>query len=74
LLKGCDIRGVFWGAFRQQEPVQDAVNVYALLDLYRAGKIKPKISAILPLPQGGEAIKKLLQREAVGKILVACTA
>lgn len=74
LLKGCDIRGVFWGAFRQQEPVQDAANMRALLDLYRAGKIKPKISAILPLPQGGEAIKKLLQREAVGKILVACTA
>ncbi|MFM2110592.1 MAG: NADPH:quinone oxidoreductase family protein [Gammaproteobacteria bacterium] len=74
LLKGCDIRGVFWGAFRQQEPAQDAANMRALLDLYRAGKIKPKISAILPLPQGGEAIKKLLQREAVGKILVACTA
>jgi NADPH2:quinone reductase len=74
LLKGCDIRGVFWGAFRQQEPAQDAANMRALLDLYRAGKIKPKISAILPLPQGGEAIKKLLQREAVGKILVSCTA
>jgi len=74
LLKGCDIRGVFWGAFRQQEPAQDAANMCALLDLYRAGKIKPKISAILPLSQGGEAIKKLLQREAVGKILVACTA
>lgn len=74
LLKGCDIRGVFWGAFRQQEPAQDAANMRALLDLYRAGKINPKISAILPLPQGGEAIKKLLQREAVGKILVSCTA
>jgi len=74
LLKGCDIRGVFWGAFRQQEPAQDAANMHALLDLYRAGKIKPKISAILPLPQGGEAIKKLLQREAVGKVLVSCTA
>jgi NADPH2:quinone reductase len=74
LLKGCDIRGVFWGAFRQQEPAQDAANMRALLDLYRSGKIKPKISAILPLPQGGEAIKKLLRREAVGKILVACTA
>ena len=74
LLKGCDIRGVFWGAFRQQEPAQDAANMRALLDLYRAGKIKPKISAILPLPQGGEAIKKLLQREAVGQIFVACTA
>lgn len=73
LLKGCDIRGVFWGAFRQQEPAQDAANMRALLELYRAGKIKPKISASFPLPQGGEAIKKLLQREAVGKIVVACT-
>lgn len=74
LLKGCDIRGVFWGAFRQLEPVQDAANMRALMTLVREGKVRPKISATFSLPQGGEAIKKLLQREAVGKILVACTA
>ncbi|MGA1375040.1 MAG: NADPH:quinone oxidoreductase family protein [Steroidobacteraceae bacterium] len=74
LLKGCDIRGVFWGAFREQEPARDAANVRELISFYLEGKIRPKISDRFPLPQGGEAIKKLLRREAVGKIVVACTA
>lgn len=74
LLKGCDLRGVFWGAFREQEPARDAANVRELIALYLAGKIRPKISDRFALPQGGEAIKKLLRREAVGKIVVACTA
>lgn len=74
LLKGCDIRGVFWGAAKVNEPVQDAANLQTLLELYRAGKIHPKISQRFSLPQGGEALKKLLQREAIGKIVVACTA
>lgn len=74
LLKGCDIRGVFWGAFREQEPSRDAENVRELISLYLAGRLRPKISDHFPLPQGGEAIKKLLRREAVGKIVVACTA
>ena len=74
LLKGCDIRGVFWGAARVNEPAQEAANLRALLALYAAGRIRPKISDCFPLPQGGEAIKKLLRREAVGKIVVACTA
>jgi NADPH2:quinone reductase len=74
LLKGCDIRGVFWGAARVNEPAQEAANLRALLALHAAGKIRPKISDCFPLPQGGEAIKKLLRREAVGKIVVACTA
>lgn len=73
LLKGCDIRGVFWGAAREREPAQESANMRALLALYAAGRIRPKISARYPLPQGGEAIKQLLQREAVGKIVVACT-
>lgn len=74
LLKGCDLRGVFWGAFREQEPARDAANVRELIAFYMDGKIKPKISDRFALPQGGEAIKKLLRREAIGKIVVACTA
>ncbi|MBM4191594.1 MAG: NADPH:quinone oxidoreductase family protein [Gammaproteobacteria bacterium] len=73
LLKGCDIRGVFWGAFREQEPAWDAANIRELISLFLAGKIRPKISNRFALPQGGEAIKKLLQREAIGKTVVACT-
>ncbi len=74
LLKGCDIRGVFWGAAREREPAQEAANLRALLALYAAGKLRPKISATFPLSQGGEAIRKLSQREAIGKVVVACTA
>lgn len=74
LLKGCDLRGVFWGAFREQEPARELENVRELIAMHRDGKIRPKISDRFTLPQGGEAIKKLLRREAVGKIVVACTA
>lgn len=74
LLKGCDIRGVFWGAFKANEPAQDAENIHTLLALCSTGQIRPKISACFSLPQGGEALKKLLRREAIGKIVVQCTA
>jgi NADPH2:quinone reductase len=74
LLKGCDIRGVFWGGAKANDPEQDAANLRKLLELYAADKIHPKISARFSLPQGGEALKKLLRREAIGKIVVACTA
>ena len=74
LLKGCDIRGVFWGAAKVNQPAQEAANLQTLLEFHRTGKIRPKISARFSLPQGGDAIKQLLQRAAVGKIVVACTA
>ncbi|MEY3466250.1 MAG: NADPH:quinone oxidoreductase family protein [Gammaproteobacteria bacterium] len=74
LLKGCDIRGVFWGAARTQQPLQHQANMRALVALHASGKIRPRISARYPLAKGGEAIAKLLAREAVGKIVVDCSA
>lgn len=73
LLKGCDICGVFWGAYAERDPAAHSRLMATLLDFYERGLIRPKISARFPLPQGGEAIKKLLRREAIGKIVVQCT-
>jgi NADPH2:quinone reductase len=70
LLKGMQIVGVFWGAFTAREPQKHAENVQALLDLYAAGKIKPRISARLPLARAPEAIRMLEERKAQGKIVV----
>jgi NADPH:quinone reductase-like Zn-dependent oxidoreductase len=70
LLKGCDLVGVFWGAFTSKDPAHHRRNVEALLGLYEQGKIKPLISAHYPLAQGGEAIRQLSSRNAVGKIVV----
>jgi NADPH:quinone reductase-like Zn-dependent oxidoreductase len=70
LLKSCDVCGVFWGAYAAREPVKNRANIAELFDLYSAGKIKPRVSETFPLERGGEAIAKLGNREAVGKLVV----
>ena len=70
LLKSCDIRGVFWGAFVARDPKRNADNIAELFDLWKAGKINPLISETYPLDRAHEAISKLENREAVGKLVV----
>lgn len=70
LLKGCDIIGVFWGSFTVREPDLAQANLDALGALYRAGRIRPHVSATYPLAEGGAAIRALLDRRATGKLVV----
>ncbi len=70
LLKSCDICGVFWGAFTAREPVKYREQVAELFDMMQAGKIDPLVSETFPLERAGEAIAKLENREAVGKLVV----
>lgn len=70
LLKSCDICGVFWGAFTAREPVKFRAQVEELFDLMKEGKIDPLVSETFPLERAGEAIAKLENREAVGKLVV----
>jgi len=70
LLKGCDIRGVFWGSWTDRDPAGFAQHVQDLFDLYLEGKIKPRISAHYPLKDAGKAIAHLGERRALGKIVV----
>ena len=70
LLKSCDIRGVFWGAFAARAPEKNAAHIAELFDLWRAGKIRPRISETYPLARAHEAIAKLASRGAIGKLVV----
>lgn len=70
LLKSCDIRGVFWGAFTAREPARNAANIAELFALWRDGKISPLISETYPLARAHEAIAKLEGRGAIGKLVV----
>ena len=72
LLKGCQIIGVFWGAWTERDPRSNGQNSAELLDLYVAGKIKPHISAVYPLAEGGRALADLAERRAQGKVIVRC--
>ncbi len=70
LLKSCDVCGVFWGAFTMREPERNRANIAELMQLYEAGKIKPRVTATYSLEDGGEAIALLADRKATGKIVV----
>jgi NADPH2:quinone reductase len=70
LLKSCDIRGVFWGAFAMRDPAANEAHVDELFRLWGDGKIGPRVSQTFPLERAGEAIAMLRDRKAVGKLVV----
>jgi len=70
LLKGADVRGVFWGAWAAREPERFKQYTRELLALYEAGKIRPHVSERFPLARGADAIAHLASRKALGKVVV----
>ena len=70
LLKGCQIIGVFWGAFVARHGASHAANIAELLQYWRDGRIRPEISERFPLDRAPEAISRLGQRAASGKLVV----
>lgn len=70
LLKGAAVLGVFWGAFAQRQPKDNAANFHQLFAWHAEGKLKPLVSQTYPLEEAGAAIEKLGQRQAVGKLVV----
>ena len=70
LLKSCQIVGVFFGAMTARDPqLRDAV-VGELIDLTASGKLKPHISGRFPLEQAGVALRSLMDRKALGKVVI----
>ncbi|HGY9627243.1 NADPH:quinone oxidoreductase family protein [Pseudomonas putida] len=70
LLKGAAVVGVFWGAFAQRQPEDNAANFRQLFAWHAEGKLKPLVSQTYPLAETGAAIERLAQRQAVGKLVV----
>ncbi len=70
LLKGCSIVGVFWGSFVSREPAANQANLKELLGWLQEGKIKPLISATLPLEQTATALNDMMERKVKGKVVL----
>jgi NADPH2:quinone reductase len=71
LLKGASVVGVFWGAFEQREPAANARHLAQLMAWAIDGTIAPMVSARYPLEHGAAALRALLDRRVVGKVVVA---
>jgi len=70
LLKGCQIVGVFWGAWTTMFPAENEKNFQELFDLYTKGKINPEISDRFSLEESAAAIAHLKDRKAKGKVII----
>jgi NADPH2:quinone reductase len=70
LLKGCDIRGVFWGAWARQSPAKNRANLEKLVKWAAEGKISSHVDRTFPLAQTADALKVLAGRQAMGKVIL----
>jgi NADPH2:quinone reductase len=70
LLKGCALVGVFWGAFARKQPERNAANMAELFEWFRQGRVRPHICARYPLEQAPEALRAVMNRRALGKVIL----
>ncbi len=70
LLKGCQVIGVFYGAMVQRDPALRAQIDRELEQLAAAGKLKPYVSERYALADAPKALRALLDRKVIGKVVV----
>jgi NADPH2:quinone reductase len=70
LLKACQLIGVFWGADIERRPAAFRAQIGRLLELCGSGAIRPFVSEIFSLECAPDAIRKISERSAMGKLVV----
>jgi NADPH:quinone reductase len=74
LLKGCDIRGVYWGEFTAREPEAHRENLAQLMDWAKAGALSVHIHAKYAVEDFGKAFDAIAKRQTLGKTLLGLSA
>jgi len=70
LLKGCQVVGVFWGAWVGMCPGENNKNFAELFKLHAEGKINPEVSQKYTLENSADAFLHLANRKAKGKVII----
>ena len=70
LLKGCQVVGVFWGAWVGMCPDENNKNFAELFKLHAEGKINPEVSQKYSLEKSADAFLHLANRKAKGKVII----
>jgi NADPH:quinone reductase len=69
LLKGCDIRGVYWGEFVLREPEAHRDNMSQLLSWAESGRLSVHIHAKYRIEEYRKAFEAIAGRKTLGKTL-----
>ncbi|MCH2186965.1 NADPH:quinone oxidoreductase family protein [Myxococcota bacterium] len=70
LLKSCQIVGVFYGAMVAREPETRDAIARDLLQWTAEGQLSPHVSRRYSLDKGPQALRDMIDRKAVGRIVV----
>ena len=70
LLKRCSVVGVNWGGHIAENPSTSKEVLTTLLEWVTEGRINPASSDTFGLNESGEAMMKMLNRQAIGKIVI----
>lgn len=70
LLKGCQIVGVFWGAFTGREPARHQENLKELMTWFKEGKLRPHVSRTYKFEEVAQALNDMAARKVKGKIVL----
>jgi NADPH:quinone reductase len=70
LLKSCDIRGVFWGAWTKREPQLQRALMTDLARWCAEGKLSAHVHAVYPLAEIVAALNAITDRTVMGKIVL----
>jgi NADPH2:quinone reductase len=70
LLRSCDIRGVYWGAWTRREPAAHRANMRDLIAWCVDGTLSAHVHAEYPLGGAAEALRALADREVMGKVVL----
>jgi len=70
LLKGASVMGVFWGEFAKRDPRANARNLGQVVQWIADGTISPFVSERFPLEQTAAALRAMLERRVLGKVVV----
>jgi NADPH2:quinone reductase len=71
LLKGCDIRGVYWGEFTTREPEAHRENMAQLMDWAKSGVLSVHVHGAHPLEDYRKAFEAIAKRQTLGKTLLS---
>jgi NADPH2:quinone reductase len=70
LLKGCDIRGVFWGGWLDRNPAAHRADTAQIARWCVEGKLSGHVQAVYPLAETARALNDIAARKVMGKVVL----
>jgi NADPH:quinone reductase len=71
LVKNASALGFYWGSYRKHDPERLRAAFADLFDWHAQGRLRPHVSATLPLERAAEGLRMLAERRSTGKVVLA---